>query len=124
MWRKPSTSASSFAHWTASGVFFSVGVMMKLAGAKLTSAACSTLEVSRPAIGWLAMNSTPAGHIACTGSTRPVLTPETSVKMQPGLRREPYVLNQSMRAVGYRPKMMWSACATRSSKSWVLPLAI
>ena len=54
--------------------------MMKLAGAKLTSAACSTLEVSRPAIGWLAMNSTPAGHIACTGSTRPVLTPETSVK--------------------------------------------
>ena len=56
----------------ASGVFFSVGVMMKLAGAKFTSAACSTLEVSRPAIGWLAMNSTPAGHMACTGSTRPV----------------------------------------------------
>ena len=30
----------------------------------------------------------------------------------------------SMRAVGYRPKMMWSALLTRSSKSWVLPLAI
>ena len=86
---KPSTSASSLAHWTASGVFFSVGVMMKLAGAKLTSAACSTLEVSRPAMGWLAMNSTPSGHRAWMGSTSPVLTPETSVKMQPGLSREP-----------------------------------
>ena len=86
---KPSTWASSFAHWMPAGVFFSVGVMMKLAGAKFTSAACSTLEVSRPAMGWLAMNSTPAGHSACTGSTRPVLTPETSVKMHPGLSREP-----------------------------------
>ena len=86
---KPSTWASSFAHWMASGVFLSVGVMMKLAGAKFTSAACSTLEVSRPAMGWLAMNSTPAGHMACTGSTRPVLTPDTSVKMQPGLRSGP-----------------------------------
>ena len=86
---KPSTSARSLAHCTASGVFFSVGVMMKLAGAKLTSAACSTLEVSRPAMGWLAMNSTPAGHMAWMGSTRPVFTPETSVKMHPGLRRWP-----------------------------------
>ena len=57
--------------------------------ASLPSAACSTLEVSRPAMGWLAMNSTPAGHSACTGSTRPVLTPETSVKMHPGLSRWP-----------------------------------
>ena len=47
----PNTSASSFAHAMPAGVFFSVGVMMKFAGAKFTSAACSTLEVSRPAMG-------------------------------------------------------------------------
>lgn len=86
---KPSASARSRHQSMPAWVFFSVGVMMKLAGAKLTSAACSTLEVSRPAMGWLAMNSTPSGHRAWMGSTSPVLTPETSVKMQPGLSREP-----------------------------------
>ena len=38
--------------------------------------------------------------VTSTGSTRPVLTPDTSVKMQPGLRSGPYVRNHSMRAVG------------------------
>ena len=100
MCSKPSTSASSVIQTMAFGVLRGVGVMMKLAGAKLTSAACSTLEVSRPAMGWLAMNSTPGGHISWMGSTSPVLTPDTSVKMQPGLSRWPYCRNHSSKVVG------------------------
>lgn len=62
--------------------------------------------VSRPAMGWLAMNSTPSGSICCTGSTTPRFTPETSVISVPGRTRWPYRLTHSNSTVGYRPKMM------------------
>ena len=81
-------------------VFFSVGVMMKLAGAKLTSALWAMPLVSRPAIGWLAINSTPSGRAACTGSTTPRLTPDTSVTIVPGRMSRPYCLTQSSSTVG------------------------
>ena len=60
----PSVRARVRHHSMASGVFFSVGVMIKFAGAKFTSALWATPLVSRPAMGWLAMNSTPGLHMA------------------------------------------------------------
>ena len=74
-------------------VFLSVGVMMKLAGAKLTSALWVMPLVSRPAIGWLAINSAPSGRAACTGSTTPRFTPETSVTIVPGLDQMPVLFD-------------------------------
>ena len=105
-------------------VFLSVGVMMKLAGAKLTSALWVMPLVSRPAIGWLAINSAPSGKAACTGSTTPRFTPETSVTIVPGWIRCPYCLTHSSKTVGYKPKMMQSAPVTSASKFSVAPSAI
>ena len=81
---KPSSAARSRHQSMPAWLFFSVGVMMKFAGAKLTSALWAMPLVSRPAIGWLAINSTPSGRAACTGSTTPRLTPDTSVTIVPG----------------------------------------
>ena len=61
--------------------------MIKLAGANIASVAFCTPLTSRPAIGWLAMNSTPSGSMAWIGSTTPCLTPDTSVKIRPGRNR-------------------------------------
>ena len=51
-------------------------------------------------IGWLAINSTPSGRAACTGSTTPRLTPDTSVTIVPGRMSGPYRLTQSSSTVG------------------------
>ena len=98
--------------------------MIKLAGAKSTSALWAMPLVSRPAMGWLAMNSTPSGSSACTGSTTPRLTPDTSVTSVPGRSSAPYWRTQSSSTVGYSPKISRSHPATRSAKSSVLPAAM
>ena len=50
---------------------------------------CARYDFSR--FGFEVTRNSPrqADHMACTGSTRPVLTPDTSVKTQPGLRSGP-----------------------------------
>ena len=100
---KPSVSASDQAKVSPASVFFSVGVMMKLAGAKSTRWALVTPLTSLPAMGWLPMNSTPSGMRAWAASTTPVFTPQVSVARHPAGSRLPYCFSQSSRAVGYRP---------------------
>ena len=117
----PSVWARSRHQATASGVFCSVGVMIKLAGAKSTSALWVMPLVSRPAMGWLAMNSTPSGSICCTGAATPRLTPDTSVASTPGLSQPPYCLTQSSSTVGYKPKMTRSARLTSARSGAAAP---
>lgn len=104
MWAKPSAFASPRANSTPASVFFSVGVMRKFAGAKSTRWAFSTPLRSLPAMGWLAMNSTPSGSSACTFSTSPAFTPDTSVQRQPAGKSAPYFSTHCINAVGYNEK--------------------
>ena len=73
---------------------------MKLAGAKMASVAFCTPLTSRPAMGWLAMNSTPSGSMAWMGSTTPHFTPDTSVKISPGRNRCLYCSTHFTKAAG------------------------